>query len=567
MLQVSVKNHEGVGKLAYKVKKPRSSPGLPGIRQNLEYPFIPLYQFLDDAVTNFPDAPATIFEGSILSYLDLGNQAARLAGALRELGVRRGDRVSLMLPNCPQMIVAFYGILKAGGTVVQVNPVFLSRELENRLNNCGAETIILLDEYFPRLQNIQRRTSVKNVITINLTGEATAPQGGALDCNALLDRVKTGAPPYLPDPANDIALIQYTGGTTGISKGVMLTHFNLVANILQIRETFAGTCYQGRDRILVTLPLFHAYGITLGMNLAVSIAGTQILLPRYDAGAALKAINDYRPSYFPGTPHMYMSLLNHPRLGEFNLSSIKAGISVSAPLPAELARRFEALTGGRLVEAYGLTEASPVITINPLFEAEMTGSIGRPLPDTDCAIVNLDTGEKTLQPDEFGELIVRGPQVMKGYWNQPEETAYALRDGWLFTGDVAKMDEAGFIHIVNRKKRTITAVGYDVNPRDVEDVLYEHPSVTEAVVIGIESLYYEKTIKAYVVLEEGKTVTAAEIIRFCRERLEDFQVPKVVEFRESLPRTVAGKVLRRVLLEEEKNAVFEPVKHCAGNKD
>ncbi|OPZ74513.1 MAG: Long-chain-fatty-acid--CoA ligase [Firmicutes bacterium ADurb.Bin456] len=332
----------------------------------------------------------------------------------------------------------------------------------------------------------------------------------------------------------------------------MLTHFNLVANTLQIRESFAGTCCQLRDRILVTLPLFHAYGITLGMNLAISIAGTQILLPRFDAGAALKAINDHQPSYFPGTPHMYMSLLNHPRLGEYDLSSIKAGISVSAPLPTEVVRRFETLTGGRLVEAYGLTEASPVITINPLFGAEITGSIGQPLPDTDCAVVNLDTGEKILQPDEFGELIVRGPQVMKGYWNQPEETAYALRDGWLFTGDVAKMDGAGFIHIVNRKKRTITAVGYDVNPRDVEDVLYEHPGVTEAVVIGIESLYYEKTIKAYVVLEEGETVTAAEIIRFCRERLEEFQVPKVVEFRDSLPKTIAGKVLRRVLLEEEK---------------
>ena len=535
--------------------RPRPSHAAPGVRQNLDYPVIPLYQFLDDAVSSFPDAPAAIFAGSIQTYRDLGGQAARLARALWELGVQRGDRVSLMLPNCPQMIAAFYGVLKAGGIVVQVNPLFLSRELENRLNDCGAETIILLDEYLPLLQVIQSRTSVKNVITVNLGGKIKAPRmngGNVLDYDALLEGMGTEAPPHSPDPANDAALIQYTGGTTGVSKGVMLTHFNLVANTLQVRETLAAACCRGQDRILVTLPLFHAYGMTLGMNLAVSIAGTQILLPRFEAGAVLRAINEYRPSFFPGTPHMYMSLLKHPRLADFDLSSIKACISVSAPLPAEAVRRFEALTRGRLVEGYGLTEASPFITVNPLCGAEKPGSIGRSLPDTECAVVNLDTGEKELQPGEFGELIVRGSQVMKGYWKHPEETAYALRDGWLFTGDVARMDEDGFIYIVNRKKRTITAVGYDINPRDVEDVIYEHPGVTEAVVIGIDSLYYEKTIKAYIVLEEGVTVTAEEIIRFCRERLEEFQVPKVVEFRESLPKTIAGKVLRRVLIEEER---------------
>ncbi len=532
--------------------RPRPSHAAPGVRQNLEYPVIPLYQFLDDAVSSFPDEPASIFAGSIQTYRELGSQADRLARALWELGVQRGDRVSLMLPNCPQMIAAFYGVLKAGAIVVQVNPVFSSRELENRLQDCGAETIILLDEYLPRLQAIQKRNSVKNVITVNLAGKTKAPQGGVLDYDLLLEGTEDGAPAHFPDPAGDVALIQYTGGTTGISKGVMLTHFNLVANTLQVRETLAAACCRGQDRILVALPLFHAYGITLGMNLALSIAGTQILLPRFDAGAVLKAINDYRPSYFPGTPYMYTSLLNHPRLADFDLSSLKACISVSAPLLPETVRRFEALTGGRLVEGYGLTEASPVITLNPLCGAEKPGSIGRSLPDTDCAVVNLDTGEKELQPGEFGELIVRGPQVMKGYWNHPEETAHALRDGWLFTGDVARMDEDGFIYIVNRKKMTITAVGYDVNPRDVEDAIYEHPGVTEAVVIGIESLYYEKTIKAYVVLKEGWTVTAEEIIRFCRERLEDYQVPKLVEFRASLPKTIAGKVLRRVLIEEEK---------------
>lgn len=260
----------------------------------------PLYQFLDDAVSSFPDAPAAIFAGSIQTYRDLGGQAARLARALWELGVQRGDRVSLMLPNCPQMIAAFYGVLKAGGIVVQVNPLFLSRELENRLNDCGAETIILLDEYLPLLQVIQSRTSVKNVITVNLGGKIKAPRmngGNVLDYDALLEGMGTEAPPHFPNPANDAALIQYTGGTTGVSKGVMLTHFNLVANTLQVRETLAAACCRGQDRILVTLPLFHAYGMTLGMNLAVSIAGTQILLPRFDAGAVLRAINEYRPSF------------------------------------------------------------------------------------------------------------------------------------------------------------------------------------------------------------------------------------------------------------------------------
>jgi|LSQX01.3.fsa_nt_gb long-chain acyl-CoA synthetase len=532
--------------------RPRPSHAAPGVRQNLEYPVIPLYQFLDDAVSSFPDAPAAIFAGSVQTYRELGSQANRLASALRELGVQRGDRVSLMLPNCPQMIAAFYGVLKAGAIVVQVNPLFSSRELENRLYDCGAETIILLDEYLPRLQAIQKRSPVNNVITVNLTGETKAPQEGALDYDLLLAGTGDGAPEHCPDPASDVALIQYTCGTTGISKGAMLTHFNLVANTLQVRETLAATCCRGQDRVLVTLPLFHVYGMTLGMNLALSIAGTQVLLPRFDAGAVLKAINDYRPTYFPGTPYMFTSLLNHPRLADFDLSSLKACISVSAPLSPEVVRRFEALTGGRLVEGYGLTEASPVIAVNSLSGAEKPGSIGRPLPDTECVVVNLDTGEKVLQPGEFGELIVRGSQVMKGYWKHPEETAYALRDGWLFTGDVARMDGDGFIYIVNRKKTAITGVGYDVNPRDVEDVIYEHPGVTEVVVIGIDSLDHEKTIKAYIVLEEGWTVTEEEIIRFCRERLQDYQVPKVVEFRKSLPKTIAGKVLRRVLIEEEK---------------
>jgi len=539
--------------MAFGDNKPWLKNYAPGVRPHLDYPNIPLYQFLDDAVANYPDVPATIFAGSTLTYKQLGDQVDRMASALSDMGVQKGDRVSILLPNCPQLVVAYYGILKVGAIVVQTNPMYMERELEYLLNNSGAETIILLDTFYPRLLNIKRQTSVKNVIVVNSAPGVGLTNGGAIVFDDLLAKSDPVSPSLQVDPQNDMALLQYTGGTTGVSKGTMLTHFNLVVNTLQTREAIAGDCRMGQEKILVTLPLFHAYGTTVGMNLALSIAGTQILLPRFEIESVLQAINDYKPTFFPGAPTMYVAIIRHPRLKEFDISSIKTSISVSAPLPVEVADRFEALTGGHLVEGYGLTEASPMITVNPIKGVRKSGSIGLPVSDTDCSIVNLDTGEKEIPPGEIGELIVRGPQVMKGYWNRPEETAYALRNGWLYTGDVARMDEDGYIFVVDRKKNMIAAGGNNVYPRDVEEVLYEHPKITEAVVIGINDLYRTESVKAFIVLKEGETATVEEIIQFCRDRLAVFKIPKIIEFRESLPKTIVGKILRRVLVEEEKN--------------
>lgn len=524
-----------------------------GVRPHLEYPSIPLYKFLDDAVANYPDVPATIFQESTLTYRELGRMVDSMAGALAGLGVGRGDRVSIMLPNCPQLVVSYYGILKAGAVVVQTNPMYMERELEYQLNNSGSETIIIHDVFYPRLQNIKVQTTIKNVIIVPSGAEAALPGSGLLGFDSLLAGAAPLAEPVPVDPLNDVALLQYTGGTTGLSKGAMLTHANLVANTLQTREVIAGSYEMGREKILVALPLFHVYGMTAGMNLALSIAGTQILMSRFEIDAVLQVINDYQPTFFPGAPTMYVAVTRHPDLKDYDLSSIKVCISGSAPLPTEVAERFEIFTGATLVEGYGLTEASPVVAVNPVAGIRKPGSIGQPVPDTDCCIVNLDTGEKELPPGEVGELIVRGPQVMKGYWNKPEETAYALRDGWLYTGDVARIDQDGYIFIVGRKKDMIISGGFNVYPRDVEEVLYEHPKITEAVVLGVNDMYRIESVKAFIVLKEGETATEEEIIRFCRERLAAFKVPRVIEFRESLPKTIVGKILRRVLMEEEKS--------------
>jgi len=332
--------------MAFGDNKPWLKNYAPGVRPHLDYPNIPLYQFLDDAVANYPDVPATIFAGSTLTYKQLGDQVDRMASALSDMGVQKGDRVSILLPNCPQLVVAYYGILKVGAIVVQTNPMYMERELEYLLNNSGAETIILLDTFYPRLQNVKGQTAVKNVIVVNSAPGAGLTNGGAIVFDDLLAKSDPVSPSLQVDPQNDMALLQYTGGTTGVSKGTMLTHFNLVVNTLQTREAIAGDCRMGQEKILVTLPLFHAYGTTVGMNLALSIAGTQILLPRFEIESVLQAINDYKPTFFPGAPTMYVAIIRHPRLKEFDISSIKTSISVSAPLPVEVADRFEALTGG-----------------------------------------------------------------------------------------------------------------------------------------------------------------------------------------------------------------------------
>ncbi|HEY3316479.1 MAG TPA: long-chain fatty acid--CoA ligase [Bacillota bacterium] len=541
------------------------------IRRSLDYPDVPVYSFLETAARDKADKAALIFLNRQFTYGWLGEQVARLATALRTMGVKQGDRVAIMLPNCPQYVISYYGVLRAGGIVVQTNPLYVERELEFQLVDSGAETIIVLDQLWPRVDKVRRNTPLRRVILtgmadympfpLNLLYPVKArkeghtigrPKGsGALSFKDVLSRHGASPPDLKVNPAEDTAILQYTGGTTGISKGAMLTHRNLVANAIQCREWDV----EGRDAgevILAALPLFHSYGMTTCMNFGALMKAPVILLPRFNALDAMKAIHRYKVTFFPGAPTMYVALNNHPEVGKYHLDSVRACISGSAPLPVEVQQKFQAITHGRLVEGYGLSESSPVTHTNPIWGKNKIGTIGLPWPDTDCKIVDLETGQKELGFGEVGELCVRGPQVMKGYWNRPDETSKTLREGWLYTGDVATVDEEGYFAIVDRKKDMIIAGGYNIYPREVEEVLFEHPKVLEAAVAGVPDEYRGETVKAYVVVKPGEKVTAEEIIDFCRERMAKYKAPRLVEFRESLPKTMVGKVLRRALVEEEK---------------
>ncbi len=552
-----------------------------GVPVDLPIPEIPLYQFLDDAVREYPQRVATIFKGGQITYHRLDELTNRFAHALQDLGVEPGDRVALMLPNCPQMVIAFYGALRAGAIVVMTNPLYVERELEHQLNDSGSKVIVVLDLLKPRVEAVRGLTALRHVIYTSIKDFLPFPLNLLYPLKQKLPQIETsetthrwpeligrtspGFRPVKSDP-NGVALLQYTGGTTGVSKGAMLTHKNLIANTLQT-AAWMGKQDARRDhtRILSALPFFHVYGLTVVMNLAVALAGTMLLMPKFEVGEALKLIEKYKPSLFPGAPTMYVAIINHPDVAKRDLSSIESCISGSAPLPLEVQNSFERITHGRLVEGYGLTEASPVTHSNPLGEGRKNGTIGLPFPNTDMKIVDLETGEKVLGPGEIGELCVRGPQVMLGYWQRPEETARALRDGWLYTGDIAQMDEDGYTSIVDRKKDMIIAGGFNIYPREVEEILFQHPAVQEAVAVGIPDAYRGETVKAYLVLKQGQQATQEEIIAFCRERMAKFKAPTAVEFRTDLPKTIVGKVLRRRLLEEEKErAATAAAKSAAG---
>ncbi|MDA5110292.1 long-chain-fatty-acid--CoA ligase [Brevibacillus thermoruber] len=542
----------------------------PETAPSLEYPRVPLTHFLEQAAAEFPDHPALYFMGRRITYRELLAMSYQFANALIKRGVKKGDRVAVMLPNSPQAVIGYYGSLMAGATVVMTNPLYTERELIHQLNDSGAETIITLDLLYSRVAAVKASTPLKRLMITSVGDflpffkkmlyplvqkkQGHHPQityGG--DVEPFLSVLKESAiNPVTPevDPEKDIALLQYTGGTTGLAKGVMLTHRNLVANALQCQAVMY-KFVRGRERILAALPLFHVYGMTTVMNKGISIAAEIILVPKFNVKQILKLIDKTKPTLFPGAPTMYIGLINHPDLPKYDLSSISACVSGSAPLPVEVQRRFEELTGGRLVEGYGLTEASPVTHSNPIWGKRISGSIGLPWPDTDCRIVDPSTGEE-LPQGEIGELAVKGPQVMLGYWNRPEETAAVLRDGWLLTGDMGYMDADGYFYVVDRKKDMIIAGGYNIYPREVEEVLFEHPAVQEAAVIGVPDPYRGETVKAFIVLKEGAQVSEEELERHCRQRLAAYKIPRMYEFRKELPKTMVGKVLRRQLLEEEK---------------
>ncbi len=562
------------------MEKPWLAHYEPIVPQSLSYPNISLPELLERSVRQFPAQPALrlilrylgpLSIGGRMSYRQLGAEVDRCAAALHALGVRKGDRVALMLPNLPQFVICFFGALKVGAIVVNTNPQYTGREIERQFSDAGVETAVMLSALYNRLEEVRSRTPVKRVVLTDLLDYASplsrlagrwAPQRGAqlaprpsgegvYHLRPLLAS-HPGPPPRVAIAPDDTALFQYTGGTTGIPKAAMLTHRNLVVNTVQMRHWIT-PIEMGRERVLGALPFFHVYGMTVGMLLGIHVGAELILLPvPRPTELIMQTIHRYKATIYPGVPTMYIGIINHRRVGRYNLRSVKACISGAAPLPMEVQVKFGQLTGGRLVEGYGLTEASPVTHCNPVRGECRAGSIGLPLPDVEARI--MDYERLVEQPvGEAGELWVRGPQVMAGYWNRPEETARTITpDGWLRTGDIARMDADGYFYLIDRLKDIIITSGFNVIPREVEEVLYEHPKVQEAVVAGVPDPYRGEMVKAYVVLKPGQSATAEEIIAFCAERLAPYKVPRQVEFRRELPKTAVGKFLRRALVEEEK---------------
>lgn len=553
----------------------------PGVPEEIPYPEgMLVHEILEHTAARFPNRPATIFPSLLgkdlyegrLSYRDLERAANRFANGLIALGIQKGDRVALILPNSPQFLIAYFGALKAGAVVIAFNPLYTPHEIERQLIDCGAETVVTMTKFYPAVKQVQANTLVTRVIATNIkeyfhpfiravfsrTREKKEGFHVKLDPRDYSFKLMLhGAPdtrPEVPITAKDIALLQYTGGTTGVPKAAMLTHQNLVSNCLQC-AAWRTDAEPGHEVALCIIPFFHLYGMQVALLNNIFVGGALILFPRFELEPALIAIDKYQPTVFPGVPTLYIALLNYPAIGKHNLRSIRVCLSGAAPLPAEVQKAWEALTGGRLVEGYGMTEAGPLTHANPIHGQGKSGSIGIPVPGTLARVVDPEFPDIELRVGEVGELAVKGPQVFQGYWNRPDETAKTLRDGWLITGDFAQMDEDGFFYIVERKKDMINAGGFKIFPRDVEEVCYKHPKIREAVVVGISDPYLGQVPKAFVVLKEGETATEEEILEHLARHLAKFKVPRGVEFRDALPKTMVGKVLRRQLQEEERNKI------------
>nr|MBI3612497.1 long-chain fatty acid--CoA ligase [Nitrospirota bacterium] len=544
----------------------------PGVPASLSYPDCTLPDLLTQAATRYPDRAAIHFYGNEIRYVELDRLAHRFARALRELQVEPGSAVGLMLPNMPQTVIGYYGSLRAGARVTPINPLYVEGEIERQVHDAGCETIVVLDHLCQRVQPLLGRTGLQRVIVTGVEdylptirrllyplkamreGQRAPASLGAATVRLRDLMAGSDAPLQASVKPDDVALLQYTGGTTGVPKGVGLTHRNLLSNAWQCRS-WMPSLQEGREVFLAVLPFFHVYGMSVCQNLAIAVGGCQVLLPRFQLTEVLKVIQRERVTAFPGIPAMYQAINNYQYLERYDLRSLRICISGAGPLPPSVQERFEAITGARLVEGYGLTEASPVTHVNPINPRpghQRTGSIGLPLPDTQAKVVDMETGDKELPPGEVGELVVRGPQVMSGYWKREDESRQVLRDGWLYTGDLARTDAEGFFYIADRKKDMIKSGVENVYPREVEEIFLRHRKVKDAVVVGLPQGLRGELIKAYVVLKDGEQASAAEMLEHCRQHLAKFKVPKRVEFRQDLPKTLVGKVLRRVLIEEER---------------
>ena len=553
-----------------------------GVPYTVEIPNVPMFHFLDESARRYPDRACTIFQDARISYKEMSALTDHMAAALVELGVKKGDRVGIFMPNLPQFVIAYYGILKAGGVVVAVNPTYPTDEILTPVNDANIEVMFTLTRFYSKVKAAKEKSKLKKVIVSNLK-EALPPVkrflftiakekkgGDRLDMldtgdvwmKDLLAKYANSQRPAVDIQPDDTALFQYSGGTTGVPKGAVAMHRNVVANTMQMRAWFVNS-EDGKELYLMGIPLFHVYGMVAGMSVAMSMGASMIMVPNArDLKDVLENISKYKATIFPGVPLMYNSISNHPdvKAGKYNLTSIKACISGSAPLMRETKDEFERLTGGIVFEGYGMSETPTATHCNPLMGVNKTGSIGLPLPNVDVKLISLDDGETELPQGEIGEIVIQGPQVMKGYHNMPTETANSLRqlkDGktWLFTGDIARMDEDGYFYIVDRKKELIKPGGFQVWPREVEEAIAAHPKVLEVGVGGIPDAKSGETVKAWIVLKPGESMTEDEIKAFCKEHLAPYKVPRQIEFRTELPKTTVGKILRRELVRQHKEGV------------
>ncbi|HEU5099532.1 MAG TPA: long-chain fatty acid--CoA ligase [Roseiflexaceae bacterium] len=563
----------------------------PATPHTLAYPDVTIDQVLDQVARGNPDRTAITFVlkyalggrlriGGRLTYRQLQTHIDRFAAALDQLGVRKGDRVALMLPNSPQCVIAFFAVLRLGAIVVNINPTYTAPELQHQLADSGAETIVLLNLFVPRLRKAQAELpALKRVIVTTIDDPLPFPIGmlvrraqrkepGWVEVAPASDTfwfadLLANTPPVSPNTMcspDDVALFQYTGGTTGVPRAAMLTHRNLVANMLQAAAWLPDKQH-GRERIMCALPFFHIYGVTIGMLVSVALAANMIVVPNpRPIEQVMRVLEHERATLFPGVPAMYIGIINHPNVSSCDLTSVRCCLSAAAPLPMEVQEQFERLTGGRLVEGYGMTETSPLTHANPIYGMRKPGSIGIPVPDTEARLVDLETGAPlAIGVPEVGELEIRGPQVMRGYWNCEEDTAGCLSaDGWLRTGDICTTDPDGYFYIVDRKKDMIIASGYKILPREVEEVLFAHPAVQEAAIVGVPNPYRGETVKAFIVPKAGIHPTVEELLAHCRASLAPYKVPRQIEFRAELPKTAIGKVLRRVLAAEEQQTAPAP---------
>ncbi len=553
-----------------------------GIPHTVEIPNVPMFHFLEESARKYPDRACTIFKGAVITYKEMNAISDRVAAALVDMGVKKGDRVGIFMPNTPQFVMIYFGILKAGGVVVATNPLYTAPEIEHQASDAGIEYMFVMTNFYNTIKKAQPKTKIKKLIVTNLK-ETLPPlmkvlftllrekkggfriEGGLKDGDIwfqdLLAKYKDAPRPTLEVAPDDTALFQYSGGTTGVSKAAVAMHRNVVANTLQIKS-WMGFLEEGREVVLMAIPLFHVYGMVAGMNFGMLIGASLVMVPNpRDLKDVLENISKFKATIFPGVPALYNGLNNHPdvKAGKYDLSSIKVCVSGSAALMRETKDQFEKLTGGKVFEAYGLSEAPTGTHCNPLLGVNKTGSIGMPLPNMECRIVSLDDGETDLPQGEIGELLLHGPQVMKGYHNMPTETANSLRkdkDGkvWLYTGDIVRMDEDGYFYIVDRKKELIKPGGFQVWPREVEEAISSHPKVLEVGVGGIPDPNRGETVKAWVVLKPGETLTVEELKAYCKISLAPYKVPTHFEFRTELPKTTVGKILRRELVRQHKES-------------